>query len=97
MAVELQALTQRQTMADEAIASIEVELGKNSQSRTQHERSQIAALIMNRNIAEGHRQTEELTQFVASLSTRLAELEVIIMAHEKMWPVRGSNPRHSRY
>ena len=97
LALKLQAMTQRQMMTEELIAVIEAEVAKNSETHTQHERSQLATLIMNRSISNGKRQMEELTQFVASLSNRLAELEVILVEREKVWPVRGSNPRHSRY
>ena len=97
MALKLQAMTQRQMMTEELVAVIEAEVAKNSQTETQHERSQLATLIMNGSISNSKRQMEELTQFVASLSNRLAELEVILVKREKVWPVRGSNPRHSRY
>ena len=88
-------LISKQSSVDDRFEKVQNRILTLEQNHDDRLRSSLANVIMNRNIASNYRQTEQLGRYVAELSTRLASIEISLA--DKNWPVRGSNPRHSRY
>ena len=88
-------LMSKQSAADDRFEKVQSQILTLEQNHDKQPRSSLVNAIMNRNIASNYRHTEQLGRYVAELTTRLASIEVLLA--DKSWPVRGSNPRHSRY